>query len=86
MTAIDKRSVARAVKRHIEELGVEPFTPHDLRRTTATMLSELGVDPIVVEKILNHELMGVMAVYNRHQYMDKRKEAMKCLSIHLSGL
>lgn len=83
---IDKRSVARAVKRHIEELGVEPFTPHDLRRTTATMLSELGVDPIVVEKILNHELMGVMAVYNRHQYMDKRKEAMKCLSIHLSGL
>ncbi|MCL1160474.1 site-specific integrase [Shewanella chilikensis] len=83
---IDKRSVARAVKRHIEELGVEPFTPHDLRRTTATMLSELGVDPIVVEKVLNHELMGVMAVYNRHQYMNKRKEALNLLSTHLSGL
>lgn len=60
---IDKRSVARAVNRHIEPLEIEPFTPHDLRRTTATLLAELGTDPIVVEKVLNHELMGVMAVY-----------------------
>lgn len=66
-------------------MTVEPFTPHDLRRTTATMLSELGVDPIVVEKILNHELMGVMAVYNRHQYMDKRKEALINLAVVIMG-
>lgn len=52
------------------------FTPHDLRRTAATRMNDLGVAPHVVEKILNHTMQGVMAVYNRAEYSDERAKAM----------
>jgi len=53
------------------------FTPHDLRRTFATRLNDLKVGPHVVEKILNHRLSGVMAVYNHAEYEDERDTAMQ---------
>lgn len=53
------------------------FTPHDFRRTFATRLNELGIGPHVVEKILNHRLAGVMAVYNHADYADERVSAMQ---------
>ncbi len=49
------------------------YTPHDLRRTMATRLSDLGVMPHVIEKMLNHQMEGVMAVYNRAEYLEERK-------------
>ncbi len=54
----------------------EAFTPHDLRRTAATRMNDLGVAPHVVEKILNHTMQGVMATYNRAEYVDERTKAM----------
>lgn len=51
------------------------WTPHDLRRTFATRLAGLGVDPLVIEKMLNHTLSGVLATYNRHTYDAERKTA-----------
>lgn len=53
------------------------FTPHDLRRTFATRLNDLQVGPHVVEKILNHRLSGVMAVYNHAEYEEERISAMQ---------
>jgi hypothetical protein len=48
------------LRRRREREEIEPaFTPHDLRRTFATRLSNLGVMPHIVEKILNHTLQGV---------------------------
>jgi integrase len=35
-------------------LGDGKWTPHDLRRTAATLMQELGVLPVVIEKCLNH--------------------------------
>lgn len=52
------------------------WSPHDLRRTFATRLADLGVAPHVVERALNHTMQGVMAVYNRHDYQAERKEAL----------
>lgn len=51
------------------------WTPHDLRRTFATRLAGLGVDPLVIEKMLNHTLGGVLATYNRHTYDAERRAA-----------
>jgi integrase len=59
-----------------EEIA-EAFTPHDLRRTFATRLADLGTLPHVIEKILNHTMLGVMAVYNRAEYEAERVEAMQ---------
>lgn len=51
------------------------WTPHDLRRTFATRMAGLGIDPLVIEKCLNHTLGGVLATYNRHTYEAERKHA-----------
>ena len=53
------------------------FTPHDLRRTFATRLNDLQVGPHVVEKLLNHRMSGVMAVYNHAEYEQERIGAMQ---------
>jgi integrase len=55
----------------------QTFTPHDLRRTFATRMSDLGVMPHVIEKMLDHKMEGVMAVYNRAEYWPERIAAMK---------
>ena len=44
---------------------------HDLRRTAATGMAELGVQPHVIEAVLNHvsgHRAGVAGVYNRATY------------------
>lgn len=51
------------------------FTAHDFRRTLATRLSEEGVAPHVIEKMLGHELGGVLAVYNKHDWIAEQKAA-----------
>ena len=45
---------------------------HDLRRTAATGLQELGVDHMVIEAVLNHVVVGVGAHY-LHATLDKAK-------------
>lgn len=76
---IDRHSLSRAVNRKLKELGVAKFVPHDLRRTMATRLGDedIGTDPIVVEKILNHQLQGMQKVYNLQEYMEQRRRVLK---------
>jgi integrase len=51
-----------------EEKPMEPFTPHDLRRTCATMLGGVGVSRFDQDRVLNHSDSTVSAVYDRHRY------------------
>lgn len=74
--AITERAVTKAASRARSAINVAHWVPHDLRRTAATQLSELGVAPHVVEKILNHTMQGVMAVYNRHTYFNECRKAL----------
>lgn len=83
---MSERAISRAVNRHIEEIGVEKWVPHDLRRTAATKMNEVGVQPHVVEKILNHKMVGVMAVYNRYDYWPECAAAMDLWSNVLARL
>ena len=53
--------------------NLDNFTPHDLRRTVATMMTKSGVDRLVLKKILNHADRDVTAVYDRYEY-DKEKQ------------
>lgn len=71
-THMTEKAITRAIARYQEFIGIDKWTPHDLRRTCATKLAELGTPPHVVEKILNHTLDGVLAVYNRFDYMPER--------------
>lgn len=60
--------------------GVTDWTLHDLRRTATTGMAQLGIPPHVADKVLNHKtgsIRGVAAVYNRHAYLDERREALE---------
>jgi len=50
------------------------FTPHDCRRTFATIANDNHVEPFIVERALNHSLQGVMATYNHAEYEADRIE------------
>jgi integrase len=56
-----------------------PFVIHDLRRSTATHMAELGVRPEVVDAILNHvsgTVRGVARTYNRSEHHAARRAAL----------
>ncbi len=58
-------------------LGDMPnFVIHDFRRTARTHLSALGVIPHIAERCLNHKVGGVEGIYDRHDYIDERREAL----------
>ncbi len=62
------------------------WTLHDLRRTAATGMAELGVPPHVVEKILNHStgsFAGVAGVYNRFEYRSEMRSALRLWAAHV---
>jgi integrase len=70
----------RAKKILDQRIGIAEWTLHDLRRTTATMMAELGVLPHVIETALNHvsgHKAGVAGVYNRSKMTDAVREALQ---------
>jgi integrase len=63
------------------------WTPHDLRRTAATIMASLNVRPDVIEKCLNHaDDNRVRRTYNRHHYAPEMAEAWKLLGERLELL
>jgi integrase len=62
--------------------GQAPWVLHDLRRTFSTNLAKLGIPQPVTEALLNHRsgvVSGVAAIYNRHQYVEEKREALEKL-------
>ena len=59
------------------KLGVDTFTPHDLRRTAATMLSEIGFLDERIAAVLNHTKQGVIKTYNRNRYEKEKQQALE---------
>jgi integrase len=56
---------------------IEAWHLHDLRRTFATQLRSLGVDRLVVSKLLNHAEAGVTKVYDRYAADPEKVAAME---------
>jgi integrase len=52
------------------------YTLHDLRRTVRTRLSELRVPEHVAEAVIGHAKVGLNRVYNLHEYLDEKREAL----------
>jgi integrase len=68
---------------------VEPWRLHDLRRTFATRLCDLGTAPHVVEQILNHRSghrAGIVGVYNHSRYEPEVKAAVELWDRHIREL
>lgn len=67
-------------------LPVTRWGPHDLRRTSRTLLAALGCPNEIGEAILGHVQPGVVGVYNLHQYDAERLAWLTRLDDRLEGL
>lgn len=72
----------RATKQIQEESETVGWHRHDLRRTGATMLGELGTEPHVIESTLNHAAIhsALAATYNRSRYRPAVSAALQKLA------
>jgi integrase len=73
----------------IAETAGQPLAPwviHDLRRTAATYMAEIGIQPHIVEAILNHtggHKGGVAGIYNKASYEPEKRIALSRWAEHL---
>jgi integrase len=66
-----------AAKRRLDELsGVTGWRIHDIRRTVATGMARAGVNRFVIKRVLNHVDRDVTGIYDRHEYLDKKRDAL----------
>jgi integrase len=70
----------------VNRIGVEHFTPHDLRRTAATFMAESGEMDEVIDAILNHSKQGVIKVYNQFKYDAQKRAALESWSRRLVSI
>ncbi|MBI4861931.1 MAG: hypothetical protein HY815_16985 [Candidatus Riflebacteria bacterium] len=66
------------------------WTLHDLRRTVSTRMHEdLGIQPHIVEAVLNHvsgHRSGVAGTYNRAHYVEDKRRALVAWANHIDRL
>ena len=86
-SGLDRRVVTR-----LRETGADgalkPWRLHDIRRTVATRMADLGVQPHVIEAVLNHisgHKAGVAGVYNRATYGAEKRHALDLWGEHVAS-
>jgi integrase len=82
-----RAEAAKTVNRKPDPLA--GWRTHDLRRSGVSTLARLGFDSIVVDKILAHQpakLLGVAAVYQRHDFARERAAALDAWAGHILGI
>jgi integrase len=69
--------------------AAKPWRVHDIRRTVATRMADIGVEPHVIEAALNHysgHRAGVAGVYNRSSYQRAVAAALSQWGEHIAAL
>ena len=67
--------------------AMAPWVIHDCRRSVATGMIGLGIQPHIVEAVLNHvsgHRAGVAGVYNRASYATEKREALNLWAAHVT--
>jgi integrase len=62
-----------------EDSGIIGWTGHDLRRTARTIMSRLNIKHHIRERVLNHSQGGIVGVYDQHDYLQEKTDAMNKL-------
>lgn len=88
--ALRSSSVGKAVRRWRDEKKMQHWTAHDLRRTVATCMADVGVPPHVIGHVLNHRAVTQSSitdqVYNRYTYDREKREALEKWSANLTAI
>ena len=86
---LDARMLAVLKNEQGSKAVLVPWRHHDLRRTAATRMGDLGVQPHVVEAVLNHisgTKAGVAGIYNRAAYGPEKRSALALWAEHVERL
>ena len=79
-----------ASKRELNKrCGVTDWTVHDIRRTVATAMADIGIAPHIIEAVLNHQSghkRGPAGVYNRSRYQGEVRNALERWAAHVEAL
>ena len=73
----------------VEGKPLAPWTLHDIRRSVATHCAEIGVQPHIIEAILNHisgHKRGIAGIYNKAGYRGEIAAALLRWSEHLAAI
>ena len=66
-----------------------PWTIHDIRRTVATGMADIGIQPHIIEAVLNHvsgHKGGIAGVYNRSSYAAEKAAALARWDVHIASI
>jgi integrase len=72
-----------------QRAGIAPYVVHDIRRSVATGMAEIGVQPHIVEAVLNHasgHKGGIAGIYNKATYGREMKAALAMWADHVRSL
>jgi integrase len=79
-----------ACKKQLDQRsGVAGWVVHDIRRSVATGMADLGIQPHVVEAVLNHQSgsrRGVAGIYNRSPYAAEKAAALARWDTHVASI
>lgn len=86
---LDEKIMEQRKKADKKAKPMPDWTLHDLRRTGATRMADLGIQPHVIEAILNHvsgHKSGVAGIYNRSTYASEKRAALELWGTHIAAL
>ena len=68
---------------------IPPFVIHDIRRSVASGMAAIGVDLVVIERVLNHvsgSFAGIVSVYQHHKFEPEMRRALERWGAHIERL
>lgn len=71
---LDRIIAERSEKDELDPL--EHWTVHDLRRSVATLMAEMGIPGEHIEQVLGHSMEKLRRTYNKHTYASEVRDAM----------
>jgi integrase len=75
VATLARHSLSQAVRRIVADNELAEFTPHDLRRTGATLAQAARLPVDFVKALLNHNDKGVTGIYARWHMFEEKREA-----------
>lgn len=85
---LDALMTAELRKNHAEpeKFELTPWRIHDLRRVVRSRLTKLGVSSDVAERVLAHAIVGIRGVYDAHDFIEEKRDALRRWEGHLIAL
>ena len=80
---------SRCKERLDEAIKIPDWSIHDLRRSFATGAAEIGIQPHIIEAVLNHvsgHKSGIAGVYNHALYETEKATALKRWAEHVGAI